>query len=212
MSDRDAAERADARQARRRLLNLGEFVAIVAVAISGLTFWNSYQERTSAETARVSTEQKEARADTVLLLVGKPMASGSDLAIAPANAGQILQTLSVALPRALNVPPIVSTGGNAQVSATTFSAALKQARKQSRDDDTGGLTLPVLITTQYFAKDRVMHATAIYNLGYEFDRHLFGSSVKLTGLALGERTQVGRGQSRIDALWQAQHAVEKPTT
>ena len=42
-------ERAEAARVRRRWINLGELVAVLALVISALTLWNSYRERTTNE-------------------------------------------------------------------------------------------------------------------------------------------------------------------
>ena len=54
-------ERQEAARVRRRLLNLGEILAIAAVVISGLTLWNSYSERTHSEAQKTADEAQSAR-------------------------------------------------------------------------------------------------------------------------------------------------------
>ena len=55
------AAKAEAARIRRRWLTLGEILAVAAVAISGLTFWNSYSERRHTEEARVAESRAATR-------------------------------------------------------------------------------------------------------------------------------------------------------
>ena len=54
MTDQTPSEKAEAAAVRRRWINLGEILAVVAVLISGLTLWNSYTERSHAEAEKSS--------------------------------------------------------------------------------------------------------------------------------------------------------------
>ena len=61
-------QRAEAAAIRRRWITLGEILAVAAVVISGLTFWNSYQERSSAEAEKAAAKQaKSQKAQTLIL-------------------------------------------------------------------------------------------------------------------------------------------------
>ena len=61
MTEKQTPAQAEAAAIRRRWITLGEILAVVAVMISGLTFWNSYSERTASEAERAA--EKDAAAD-----------------------------------------------------------------------------------------------------------------------------------------------------
>src|SRR3546814_20351205 len=90
------AQAAEAAAIRRRWITLGEIVAVAALIISGLTFWNSYSERTASEAERAAEKAAAAEAETEAadssqtLLPRAPVnGRGTSLAPPPTGSGQL---------------------------------------------------------------------------------------------------------------------------
>ncbi|MDO9487101.1 MAG: hypothetical protein Q7J32_01915 [Sphingomonadaceae bacterium] len=196
------AEKAEAAAVRRRWITLGELLAVAAVIISGLTFWNSYSERRSNEVERQSDERSaEVRART-LILRGVPDKDGEVLAIS-APTDQAIQSQSVTFPTALDLDSIETT--NPRIEADWFDGALRKARKAAgqRDEDAGDERLPVAVTTRYVADGEMITDVSLYDVGYAVkDRFLRGGVVRLRGLSFIGRTRAEVAQARVDSLWQ----------
>ena len=202
MSDRqDKAEQA---RIRRRWVTLGEVLAVAAVAISGLTLWNSYTDR---QDARVEKAGEAARATVVnrtLLLKATADRDAGRLDLLPLRAEQSIQGQTIAFPTALGLAP-VDTTGDARIERGWFDDALVRARKaigleaETRGDE----RLPVLLTTRYLADGVPVTDRAIYDIGYATDTaFLSGTDVRLRGLSLVARVK-DDGTRRIDRLWAA---------
>ena len=202
MSDRqDKAEQA---RIRRRWVTLGEVLAVAAVAISGLTLWNSYTDR---QDARVEKAGEAARATVVnrtLLLKATADRDAGRLDLLPLRAEQSIQGQTIAFPTALGLAP-VDTTGDARIERGWFDDALVRARKaigleaETRGDE----RLPVLLTTRYLADGVPVTDRAIYDIGYATDTaFLSGTDVRLRGLSLVARVK-DDGIRRIDRLWAA---------
>ena len=196
------AEKAEAAAVRRRWITLGELLAVAAVVISGLTFWNSYSERRSHEVERQSEERSaEVRART-LILRGVPDKDGEVLAIS-APTDQAIQSQTVTFPTALELDSIETT--NPRIEADWFDGALRKARKAAgqRDEDAGDERLPVAVTTRYIADGEMISDVSLYDVGYAVkDRFLRGGVVRLRGLSFIGRTRADAAQARVDSLWQ----------
>jgi hypothetical protein len=103
--DRESpAQVAEAAAIRRRWITLGEILAVLAVVISALTFWNSYQERSSAEAQRTAEKkEKSAKAQTLML---KASGGGSSLDLVPLDPEQAIQSQTIRFPSALGLSAI----------------------------------------------------------------------------------------------------------
>lgn len=202
-SGRDLAG-AEAARIRRRWINLGELLAVVAVLISALTFWNSYRERTHAEAKEAREEQRQSAAVATIVLGATADAKGRVLTLAPLHAEQRIQGQTIVFPPALGIAPVETTG-DARIEADWFEKALKHARHAAgaTDETAGDLRLPVLVTSRYLADDTAHSSRACYDIGYRIARGgLFGGSdVRMTGLSLVGSCAVS--PSRLDALWRA---------
>ena len=202
MSDRqDKAEQA---RIRRRWVTLGEVLAVAAVAISGLTLWNSYTDR---QDARVEKAGEAARATVVnrtLLLKATADRDAGRLDLLPLRAEQSIQGQTIAFPTALGLAP-VDTTGDARIERGWFDDALVRARKKIglEAETRGDERLPVLLTTRYLADGVPVTDRAIYDIGYATDTaFLSGTDVRLRGLSLVARVK-DDGTRRIDRLWAA---------
>ncbi len=206
MADEDSkAQAAEAAAVRRRWLTLGEVLAVAAVLISALTFWNSYSERSHSEAERVQEARHADRKARTLVLKATAEKDGDRLVIA-ALGDQAIQGQTIRFPAALSVDAVDST--TPRIEQDWFASGLKAAREAAgeKSENRGDQRLPIAITTRFYADDALVEDTAIYDVGYATEGHfLGGTSVRLRGLALIGHATPKAAQARIDALWKARH-------
>jgi hypothetical protein len=199
-------ERQEKARVRRRWLSLGETVAIVAVVISALTFWNSWRERTGSEAHQDASEAAASRHAATLVLRATPDANGRRLTLVPRSDTQAIQSQTIRFPSALGLAP-VDTSSDARIERDWIDAALVKARKAAgaRPETAGDARVPLLVTTSFLADGDPHTDRAVYQLGYRtVHGFLSGTGVQLTGLSReGAAAGDAAGQKRIDALWQA---------
>ena len=208
MPDRESpAQRAEAAAIRRRWITLGEILAVVAVVISGLTFWNSYQERSSAEAERIAEKnerlaekkEKSAKAQTLML---KASGSGSSLDLTALDPQQAIQSQTIRFPSALGLSAIETV--DPRIEAEWIEAAANKIRKAgSVSQESGDRRLPIAITTRFVSGGETYSDAAIYDVGYRLDSGILDTDAELLGLSLVQRGQADRLQARLDALWRA---------
>ncbi|WP_419825426.1 hypothetical protein [Sphingomonas sp.] len=188
------------RRSRLRWVTLGEAVAIAAVVISGLTFWNSYEDRRDAREEKVAATHARP-----LRLKATADAEGDRLALAPVDETQPIQGQVVRLPPGFGVAP-VTTSSDARIEAGWFADALKADRKRRHlsDDAPGDARVPVMIETSYLANGDPAKARAFYDVGYALEgRFLRGTAVRLRGLSLiGQAPADDKAaDARLATLW-----------
>jgi len=204
-------EREEAARVRRRLLNLGEVVAILAVLISALTFWNSYRERKNAEAEHASEAAQTARKAATLTLKATPDKEGRTLALAPRSDTQAIQSQTIRFPTPLGISA-AETSSDARIDRDWFASPLVRARKAAGiEDRPGDARLPVLVETHFLADGDPHVDRALYEIGYGTSHSLLGGTeIHLKGLSRTEAVQrLDAGQKRIDAIWAARMAVKK---
>jgi hypothetical protein len=204
-------DRAEAARVRRRWLNLGEIVAILAVLISGLTFWNSYRERTNTEAEHASESARSAKKATTLILKAVPDQDGRTLALAPRADEQAIQSQTIYFPAKLGLSP-AETSSDTRIEKGWFESALVSARRAAgAADSPGDARLPVLVETHYLIDGDPHVDRAIYEVGYATSHSLLGGTdVHLRGLSrTGAVENVDVGQKRLDALWATRMAPKK---
>ncbi len=204
MADQTPAQ-AEAAAVRRRWLTLGEILAVAAVLISALTLWNSYSERSHAESERARNAALETVKKRILVLRATPEKNGDRLTIA-ALGDQAIEGQTIRFPKALGLDPVEST--NPRIEQDWFADALKKARRATGADSEarGDERLPIAITTRYFVDGTMTEDTALYDLGYAPDAHfLLGTSIRLRGLSLIAHVPAKAAEARIDAIWKARH-------
>lgn len=204
-------ERAEAARVRRRLLNLGEVIAILAVIISGLTLWNSYRERTNAEAEHAQESRQTAKKATTLILKATPDKEGKTLALAPRADEQAIQSQTIYFPAKLGVSP-AETSSDARIEKNWFESALVSARKEAGAKAApGDARMPVLIETHYLTDGDAHVDRAVYEVGYVTSHSLIGGTdVHLRGLSrTGPAKSADAGQKQIDAIWATRMAAKK---
>ncbi len=190
------ARAAEAAAIRRRWITLGEVLAVVAVVISGLTLWNSYQERSSTEAEKAA--EKQAKSEKAQTLILSASADGRSLSLAPRDPDQAIQGQTIVFPSALGVDSVETV--DPRIEAGWIESAAGKIPKSARRGS-GDARLPVAITTRFVSGGETYVDTAIYDLGYRVDEGLLDTDVDLLGLSLVERSAARNAQARLDALW-----------
>jgi len=204
-------ERAEAARVRRRWINLGELVAVLALIISALTLWNSYRERTTTEAEHAQESAKAAKKAAILILKATPDKEGRTLSLAPRSDDQAIQSQKISFPAKLGVSP-AETSSDARIDRNWFAGALVSARKAAGvADSPGDARLPVTIET-HFLVDGTEHVDrAVYEIGYATSHSFIGGTdIHLRGLSRTGAVRSGdAGQQQIDAIWAARMAPKK---
>lgn len=179
-------------RARRRWITLGEVVGILALVVSGLSYWDAHQERIVA--TRVAPPG--APRAGALLLTGTLAANGERIDLRPAAAGQVVETQTIRFPTMVR-GDAVDTTGNARIEAAWFESGLRAALK-GRKIHSGRHRLAVGIETVYVAAGVTATDRAIYDLGYSLHTRLLRSdAVAIEGVSLVRRA-AGDLQAQVD--------------
>jgi hypothetical protein len=187
-----------------RWLALSEIVAVAAVVIAGLGYWDSHRQRDQeardkAAVARErQAEQRAASAKQAFILKGAVEGSGERIRLEPVNDGQVIQTQTLVFPTPIRDDEVETTG-NPRIERRWFADGLKKARRKGAESG----RMPVGVVTSYIQDGQTRSDHAIYMLGYTVeDRMLRGDEVKLDGLSLARRVGPDGMQRSVDALWE----------
>ncbi len=188
-----AEKAAETARIRRRWLSLGETVAVIAVVISALTLWNTFDSRRSAEAERAEEKASTSKPRPIGLIAID--AGGAGLTFKAADCA--LQSTDIRFPSALDVGP-ENTVLDHRIEANWFeSALLKSVEKDARSG-----RLPIVISSQCEGPEGARSETAIYDIVYRIEpRVILGRTVKLRGLIRRESVADGDGTARLDQLW-----------
>ena len=195
---------AEAAAIRRRWITLGEMLAVLAVAISALTLYLNWADKSDERAEKAAESRKMSARAAKLVLDAK--ADGDDrLLLTPTAPDQIIQSQSLRFPGALGLAPVATTG-EPRIEARWFADALKKAREKAKlpDNSVGDERLPVEITTRFVVNGEPFSDTALYDIGYGIAGKWFaGHSLTLRGLSLVARGASDNPQARLDARWAA---------
>ncbi|SNT04620.1 hypothetical protein SAMN06295912_13414 [Sphingomonas laterariae] len=197
---------------RRRWLTLAELLGVAAVAISGLTLWDSHNDRVREREDKAAAAQKASTRSATLALRGTPDREGDVIALAPLGETQAIQGQTIILPTALAIAPVETTG-DPRIEADWLADGLKRARRETGapDRSVGDERLPILIVTRYLADGTLHEDRALYDLGYALDGQFLGSSrLRIRGLSLVARISAANGSAKLDARWRQLHPKAKP--
>lgn len=191
---------AEAARQRRRWISIGETVGILALVISGISLWDSHQDRVESRAAAAKVAPV---AVAPLVLKAQPTDEGARLGLTSPNADRVVQTQTIVFPGVLGVSSI-DTVGNPRIEAAWFASGLRKAlgdvRKPGR--------LPVGIITRYTDNGIERTDTAIYDIGHGWRSRLLQSDVPvLEGITLVSRPKQDL-QTALDARWQRAHPAE----
>lgn len=154
---------------RRRLINLGELIALAALIISALGLWNSWSKRD--EKPAVVVEKTRA---IPLALRGKVEEDGKVLTISPIEPGHALESLTLISP---GKPP-VELGSEPRLSASSVKGLISADRKE------GDGSLQITLDARYIEAGIERRGNGRYRLEYRWvGGGLFeGRSLRLTRL------------------------------
>jgi hypothetical protein len=187
-----------------RWLTLAEIVAVAALVITGLSFWDSHRERVRDErdrSAAASEKQAEAKAAALkqtFVMTGAREDGGAKVVLASVNEGQVIQTQTVWFPAQIRSDSVETTG-NPRLEAGWIESGL---RKHAGKDKTG--RVPVGVLTVFIEDGQTKTDRAVYQLGYSIhSRTLRADKVELEGLSVARRDVSGDLQAAAGNLWSA---------
>jgi hypothetical protein len=140
---------------RRRLINLGELIALAALIVSALGVWIAWKSSNQDKPTRVV----EQRTPLPLTLRAKREDDGERLAIAPVEDSQALESLTVTLPGA---SPI-QVGSDGELAASDVEAALKNRENEPKDRT---LSVRARMDAHYVELGKDRTASGTYTLRY----------------------------------------------
>ncbi len=160
---------------KRRLINLGELIALAALVVSAIGVWIAWKSSGNDQPTKV-VEERQA---IPLTLRAKADRDGRELEISPVEAGHALQSLTLRISGATPIE-IGSDGG---LSAGDLESALKDRDK----DVKGNRSIPVRIDARYVEMGKDRRASGSYVLRYRWEGGglLGGRSLRLSGLSRG---------------------------
>jgi hypothetical protein len=187
-----------------RWLTLAEIVAVAALAITGLSFWDTHRERVREDRERAaaaSDRQAQAQAAArkmTFVMTGAREDDGGKVRLTSVNDGQVIQTQTVWFPFELRSDSVETTG-NPRLEAGWIEGGL---RKHGGKAKTG--RVPVGVLTVFIKDGQAKTDRSIYQLGYSIHRRtLRADKVELEGLSLAQRGVSGDLQAAVGTLWSA---------
>jgi hypothetical protein len=161
-------------QRRRRLINLGELIALAALIVSGVGVWIAWKSSSEDKPTRV-VEQRQAIS---LVLRGKPTSDGRTLEITPVESSHGLESVTVTI--AGSSP--IEIGSDGELSASDVESALQGRDKEPKDKT---LSVPVRIAARYVESGVERSGGGRYALRYRWEGGgLFGGrSLHLVSLS-----------------------------
>ncbi|KAB7644370.1 hypothetical protein [Polymorphobacter fuscus] len=189
---------------RRRWISIGETVGILALVISGISLWDSHQDRVANRAATAAAARAKPAAVAPLVLTATADAAGETLRLASPNAERVIQTQTIVFPAALGVAS-VDTVGNPRIEADWFAAALHKAV----GDDRKAGRLPIGVVTRYTDNGTEREDTAIYDIGHGWRERLLQRDMPvLEGITLVQRAPKNL-QARLDSRWVQLHPAKE---
>ena len=159
---------------RRRLINLGELIALAALIVSAVGVWINWKSSSDDKPTAVV----EQRQSIPLTLRAKPENDGQTLEISPVEPTHALESLTLKVAGA----PTIEVGSDGQLDASDVEAALKGHEKDPKDRT---LSVPVRIEAHYVEAGKEHRGGGAYTLRYRWEGGgLFGDrSLHLIGLS-----------------------------
>jgi hypothetical protein len=162
-------------QRRRRLINLGELIALAALIVSALGVWVSWKGKDHNDQPTTVVEQHK---PVALVLRGRAQDDGSSIEIAPVDSGHALESLTVTIRGAAPI----EVGSDGQLDSGDVARALAGHDKEPKDKT---LSVPVSISARYVEDGTDRRGGGSYTLRYRWEGGgLFGGrSLRLVGLS-----------------------------
>ncbi len=192
--------------ARKRLplrwLTLAELVAIAAVVITGLGYWDAHRER-AAEAQEKKAEARAGALKLSFLMTATPESSGDRLHLSSVHLEQVIQTQSISFPTEIRTEAVRTTG-NPRIEAGWIDGGLNKVEHRRPDHPRQG-RVPVGIVTDFIEDGQSKTDRSIYMLGYSaHPRMLRSDKIELEGLTLSRRGVGQDLQAAVDGLWARQ--------
>jgi hypothetical protein len=164
-------------ESRRRLINLGELIALGALVISALGVWIAWKSSTKPAEEK-PTQVVEQRQAIPLTLRGTADQDGRSLTIGPIEPTHALESLSMTI--AGGSP--IELGSDGKLAASDVESSLK-----AKDENKGTHSVPVRIKAKYVEAGAERTGGGNYALRYRWESGgLFGGrTLHLTGLSRG---------------------------
>jgi hypothetical protein len=183
---------------RRFWVSLGEGVAVLAVAIAGLSYWDSHREHAAAD--RRAAEQ--AGAQPALVLRASQAADGRRLAIDAAGPEQVIVSQRYLFPAAVLSQEMEVTAARPQIDLGWLAGGLQRRLDQTHARGGGEARLPVGIVTSYVDGGRTFEDRSLYEVGFSWRSHLIGGrQLALQGLALRRRAVATDLRAAVESRW-----------
>lgn len=162
---------------RRRLINLGELIALAALIVSAIGVWVSWRSASSHEQPTRIVEQ---RPSIPLTLRAKAEDDGQKLDISPVEPTHALESLTVSVPGAA----AIQIGSDGELDSSDLESQLKGHDKEPKDKT---LSIRVYIDAHYVEAGKDRRGGGSYVLRYKWvGGGLFGGrSLKLVSLSRG---------------------------
>ena len=160
-------------QRRRRLISLGELIALAALMVSAVGVWIAWKSSSQDKPTRVVEQHQP----VPLVLRGIPDRDGSTMIIAPVNRDHALESITVTIKGA---SPI-ELGSDGRLSASDVQHAIEDRPNEDKDRT---YSVPVRIDAHYVELGADRRGGGGYVLRYKWEGGgLFGGhSLKLIGL------------------------------
>ncbi len=192
----DAPESPAAKRRRLRLISFAELIGVLALVISGASYWDAHREKAAAE--RQATPSP-------LLLTATPDTDRAVLNLKPARIDAVVQTQTVIFPSDVRTDT-VDTTGNARIEAGWMDIAIRRSVPTERDAHPP--RIPLGIVTEFMDGGTPRRDAAIYDVGYTLHARLLRPrAVELEGMTLIRRVPVAGLRAAVDARWTA--AIKK---
>jgi hypothetical protein len=189
------------RRRGRLWLTLGEGVAVVAVIIAGLNYWDSHRARID-EARRDATQAQQASMAQVLVLQAQVASGGRLLALKPVDPGQVIQSQRYVFPRAVLDHAVDVTAAAPGIDAGWIAQGLARALDTGHVKGEGRARVPVAVVTTYLESGQSKEDRSIYLVGYAWKRRFLGGrDISLQGIAFRGRTGAGDPQAAVDRAW-----------
>ena len=163
-------------QRRRRLVTIGELIALAALIVSAIGVWISWKSADHEGPTKI-VEQRQA---IPLILRGRREDDGTRLVISPVESSHALESLTVKIAGA---SPI-SVGSDGELSASDVASALSGREKEPRNTT---LSVTARIDARYVEAGQERTSSGTYALRYQWKGGgLFGGrSLHLVSLSRG---------------------------
>lgn len=160
---------------RRRWINFGELIAVLALIVSAAGVWVSWKSSSHDEEPATVIEQRK---PVALVLRGHAVNDGRALDISPVDSGHALESLTITLPG----KSAIDAGSDGRVDAGDVEAALSGHEKDAKDKT---YSVPVRVDARYVEDGTDRRGGGPYTLRYRWEGGgLFGGrSLRLVSLS-----------------------------